>query len=170
MISDFSVLHSVQTGAAVHSASYATDTMSFLPGIEGLGFESDHLSPSSAKAKNSRSYIYTLPYFIMVWCLIKYKDNFYPSSPRSILILSTHLHLGLPSDLFPSDFLISNLCVFLFSPIRATCPAHLILLYVIILITFGEAPDYAVLFSLLSLHLSSVQIFSATVFSNTFLS
>jgi hypothetical protein len=34
-------------------------------------------------------------------------DEFIPSHPisvRSILILSTHLRLGLPSDIFPSDF------------------------------------------------------------------
>jgi hypothetical protein len=43
---------------------------------------------------------------------------------RSILVLSTHLRLGIPSDLFPSGFLINILCAFLFSPIRATCPAH----------------------------------------------
>jgi hypothetical protein len=33
----------------------------------------------------------------------------HPTSPRSILILSTHLRLGLPSGLFPSVFPASNL-------------------------------------------------------------
>jgi hypothetical protein len=37
--------------------------------------------------------------------------------------LSTHLRLGLPSGLFPSCFPINILYAFLFSPIRATCPA-----------------------------------------------
>jgi hypothetical protein len=46
---------------------------------------------------------------------------------RSILMLSIYLCLGLPSGLFPSGFLTNNLYTFLFSPIRATCPAHFIL-------------------------------------------
>src|SRR5215471_1036090 len=44
----------------------------------------------------------------------------------SILILSSHLRLGLPNDLFPSGFPTNTLCTPLSSPIRATCPAHLI--------------------------------------------
>ena len=51
-----------------------------------------------------------------------------PTSWRSILILSSHLRLGLPSVLFPSGFPIRTLYTPLPSPIRATCPAHLILL------------------------------------------
>jgi hypothetical protein len=39
--------------------------------------------------------------------------------------LSTHLRLGLPIGLFPSG-LPTNIYAFLFSHIRATCPAHLI--------------------------------------------
>ena len=51
-----------------------------------------------------------------------------PTSWRSILILSSHLRLGLPSGLFPSSYPTRTLCTPLPSPVRATCPAHLILL------------------------------------------
>jgi hypothetical protein len=51
----------------------------------------------------------------------------HPTSWRSILILSSHLRVGLPSDLFASGFPtnpVHNSSL----PIRATCPVHLILL------------------------------------------
>jgi hypothetical protein len=56
----------------------------------------------------------------------------------SILILSTHVRLGLSSGLFPSSFPTNILYAFLVFPSRATCPAHLILLDLIILIMFSE--------------------------------
>ena len=48
----------------------------------------------------------------------------HPTSWRSVLILSTHLRLGLPSGLFPSGFPSKIIYTSLSSPIRATCPAH----------------------------------------------
>jgi hypothetical protein len=62
----------------------------------------------------------------------------HPTSQKSIIILFTHLRLGLPSGLFPSVFPTNHLYAFLFSPIRATWPVHLFLLDLIILIILGE--------------------------------
>ena len=52
----------------------------------------------------------------------------HPTSCRSILILSSHLSLGFPSGLFPSGFPTRTLNTLFLSPIRATCPVHLIFL------------------------------------------
>ena len=57
---------------------------------------------------------------------------------KIILILFSHLRLGLPSDLLPSGFPIETLYMPLLSLIRATCPAHLILLYFITRTVLGE--------------------------------
>ena len=62
----------------------------------------------------------------------------HPIPWRRILILSSHLRLGLPNGLFPSGFPTRTLYTPLPSPIRATCPAHLILLDFTTLTIFGK--------------------------------
>ena len=72
----------------------------------------------------------------------------HPSSWISILILSSHLRLGLPSCFSPTCFPTKTLYTPLLSPIRATCPTNLILLYLITRLIFGE--EYMSLSSSLS--------------------
>jgi len=60
------------------------------------------------------------------------------TSWRSILILSFHLCLDLPSDLFPSGFPTKTMYTPLLFPIRATSPAHFILHDLIAWTMLGE--------------------------------
>jgi len=58
---------------------------------------------------------------------------------RSIPLLPSHLHLGLPNGLFSSGFSTISLYAFLISPMRTTYPVHLTLLDLINLTIFHEA-------------------------------
>jgi len=58
--------------------------------------------------------------------------------PRSTLILSSHLRLGLPRGILPSASPTKVLHAFLISPMRALCPVNLILPDLVTLIIFDE--------------------------------
>ena len=95
------------------------------------------------------------------------------TSWRSILILSTHLRLGLPSGHLPSGFPTKTLYTPLSSPIRTTCLAHPILLDSITHTILGE--EYksfssslcSLLHSPVTSSLPGPNILFNTTFSNT---
>jgi hypothetical protein len=60
-----------------------------------------------------------------------------PANLRFIVVPLFHLRLGLPSGFFPSGFPTKTLYTFLYSSMRGTCPAHLILLDLICLMILG---------------------------------
>ena len=97
----------------------------------------------------------------------------HPTSRRFILILSAHLHLGLPSGLLPSSFPTKTLYTPLSTPICATCPGHLILLDFITRTILGEeyksfsSSLYNLLHSPITSSLLGPNIFLNTLFSNT---
>jgi hypothetical protein len=72
------------------------------------------------------------------WVILIRSILLHPIFLKPILVLYFHLRLGLPSALFPSGFYTKILYAFVFSPIRATVPALLVLLDCIILIIFRE--------------------------------
>jgi hypothetical protein len=70
------------------------------------------------------------------------RSNHRESHKSYIVLLSSHLCIGLCSGLFPSGFHTKNSNSFLLSLVQASCPAHPTLL-VISLIIFGEVSHYA---------------------------
>ena len=93
-----------------------------------------------------------------------------PISLRSILILSSHLRLGLPNSFFPVGLPAKILKALLPSFIMATWPVHLNLPDVITLTLLGEwyyeIPHYGV-FSTLHSHPPWAQIFASRSYFQT---
>jgi hypothetical protein len=79
----------------------------------------------------TRALNWTLP-----WAILFQYIPPQPISLKSILILFSYLRVGFPSGVFPSGFLTKILPAFLFAPMSATCPVHLIFFDLIILIIY----------------------------------
>ena len=112
-------------------------------------------------------------HLLLFWTSSTQSAHPHSTSWRPILILSPHLCLGLPSDLFPSGFPTKTLYMLLPFPIWTTCPAHLIFLDFITRTILGEE-NRSISSSLCSfLHSSVTSSFSGpnillnTLFSNT---
>jgi hypothetical protein len=95
----------------------------------------------------------------------------HPTSWRAILILSSHLCLGLPSCLFPTGFPTKTLYTPLLSLIPATFPAHLILYFITMKILGEEyrslkSSCYSFLHSPVISSLECPNIHLCTLFSN----
>ena len=91
---------------------------------------------------------------------------------KSILILSSHLWLGLPSGLFPSGFPTKTLYAPILSRLCATCSTHVILLNLITWIISGEeyrseATHYVVFSTPITSSLLGPNILLNILFSNT---
>jgi len=97
----------------------------------------------------------------------------HPTTWRSILILSSHLRLGRPNDLFPSGLPTKPRNTPFLSHIRSTCPAYLILLDFITRTMLGEqyrlfsSSLCSFLYSPLISSLLGRNILLSTLFSNT---
>ena len=91
----------------------------------------------------------------------------------NISLIYLILSLGIPNGLFPSGFPTKTLYAPLLSPIRTTCPTHLILRDFITRIIFGEeyrslnSALYSLLHSPASLSLLGPNILLSTLFSST---
>lgn len=80
---------------------------------------------------------------------------------RSILVLSSHPHLRLPSGLFQSDFPAKTLYEFLISSMHAICPANIII--DLIMPVIGESTNYE------TTHYSASPVFCFFIFGTNIL-
>jgi len=67
----------------------------------------------------------------------------YPIYWRLVLILISHLRLGLSRGFFPSGFITETLYAFIFSPTRVACTAHFVSHAPITRMIFDESSSHA---------------------------
>jgi hypothetical protein len=128
---DFSSSLCVQTGSGDHPASCTMGTRGPFPGGKARpGRDADHSPPSSAEVKKEQE-LYLLSPHAPPW---RVAGSLY----LFIILLSSHLHVNLRSDLVPSGYLTKTVYEFLISPMHAACSVYLILLDLTTVIIFGE--------------------------------
>jgi hypothetical protein len=96
-----------------------------------------HLLKSCQTFYGTRRFVYLVhnsPALVSILSHMNPVHTLHPVYRTHILILFSHLRQGRPSGLFPFSSPTRSLYVFRFSPIHATCRAHLTLFDLIILI------------------------------------
>jgi len=121
-----------------HCPLFLTTSMEHSPYWEDNRFSGSQEIPQMWWNQKVHYRIYKYPPLVLTLSQIKLVHAPRPTSWRSILILSSHLHLGLPSGLLSSAFPTKILYTPLLSPMCATCPVQLIILDLITQIVFGE--------------------------------
>ena len=112
----------------MNSNNLLTRSMVQSPSWEANWFAASQEIPAFHRTQRFITALTSVHHLSLSWTSPIQSTYPHPTSWRSSLILSTHLRLGLPSGLFPYGFPTKTLHTPLSSPIRATCPAHLILL------------------------------------------
>ena len=98
------------------------------PSCEATWFAASQAFPAFHRTRRNITALASFRHMSLSWVSPIQSIYLHPTTWRSILILSTHLRLGLSSGLHPCGFPTKTLYTTLSSPIRATCPAHIILL------------------------------------------
>ena len=134
----YSVTHSLTILLANSLTHSHIHSMQQSPSSEANRFSASQEIPRNNGTGRLIAAFTTARHMYLPWATSIQSMPLHPTSWRSILILSSHLLLGLPSGLYPSGFPTKTIYILLLSPIRATWPAHFIPLDLITPIIFGE--------------------------------